>query len=75
LACLSWPEQHGFDEEPVTSRRGRCSFLFRQDRLQSSPLILGQRVSMHGDFSSCATLRRNPFAQAIDLIQQSGVPI
>jgi hypothetical protein len=48
-ACLC-PEQDGFDKEPVTSRRGRSSLLLRQNRLQSPPLILGQRVSMHGDF-------------------------
>jgi hypothetical protein len=48
-ACLG-PEQHGFDKEPVTQRRGRSSLLLRQGRLQASPLIVGQRVSMHGDF-------------------------
>jgi hypothetical protein len=34
-------------EEPVTWRRRRSSLLLRQDRLQSSPLILAQRSSMH----------------------------
>jgi hypothetical protein len=33
--------------KPVTWRRGRSSLLLRQDRLQSSPLIGGQRVAHH----------------------------
>ena len=37
-------------QEPVTSRGRRSSLLPRQDGLQPSPLILGQRVSMHADF-------------------------
>lgn len=44
------PKEHGFDEEPVTSRGLRSSLLLWQDGLQPSPLILGQRVSMHADF-------------------------
>jgi hypothetical protein len=48
-ACFG-PEEHGFDEEPVTSCGRRSSLLLRQDGLQPSPLIFGQRVSMHADF-------------------------
>jgi hypothetical protein len=48
-ACFR-TEKHGFDEQPISSRCPWASFLFRQDRLQSSPLIFGQRMSVHGNF-------------------------
>jgi hypothetical protein len=48
-ACLG-PQEHGFDEEPITSRGRWSSLLPRKDGLQASPWILGQRVSMHADF-------------------------
>jgi hypothetical protein len=44
------PEEHGLDEQSVTSHRLRASLLLWQNCLQASPLILGQRVSMHGEF-------------------------
>jgi hypothetical protein len=37
-------------EEPITSRGRWSSLLPRKDGLQASPLILGERVSMHADF-------------------------
>jgi hypothetical protein len=43
------PEEHGLDEQSVTSHRLRASLLLWQNCLQASPLILGQRVSMHGE--------------------------
>jgi hypothetical protein len=48
-ACLG-AKEHGFDEEPVTSRGRWSRLLPRKDGLQASSLILGQRVSMHADF-------------------------
>jgi hypothetical protein len=43
-------EQYGFDEEPIASRRLRSGLLLRDHRLEATPLLFGERVSMHADF-------------------------
>jgi hypothetical protein len=35
------PEEHGFDEKPISSRRFRASLLLRDDGPQATPLIIG----------------------------------
>jgi hypothetical protein len=40
--------KHCFDEEPIV--RNGSSALLRQDSLQSTPLIVRERVSLHRDF-------------------------
>ena len=42
--------QHGLDKETIAPDRLRARPLSRQDRLQSTPLRVRERVSVHRDF-------------------------
>ena len=44
------PVQHGLDEETIAPDRLWTRSLPRQDRLQSTPLRVRERVSVHRDF-------------------------
>jgi hypothetical protein len=43
-------KKNGLDEDAIASRRLRPSLLLRQDSLQATPLLVGERVPMHHDF-------------------------
>jgi hypothetical protein len=43
-------KENGFDEETVAADGLRPSLLLRQDGLQATPLLVGERVPVHRDF-------------------------
>ena len=42
-------EEYGFDEEPIAPRSFRSSLPLGKNGLQSTPLSIGERVSVHPD--------------------------